>query len=203
MPRILLTAFEPYEQWPDNSSWATLMELTRWFDSGGKVVTRRYPVDLPEMMHRLGEDLMLGFDYAIHLGQSPGSPAIKMETTGLNLTDAGKPIVANAPAAIRTTLPVERWSSMLCSKGIPTVVSHHAGTYHCNAALYYSLYYSASRGLPTQSVFIHLPVAPHQAAARLPEHHPMPSMSLSVMASGIATLLSELLVTNPVQETLA
>jgi pyrrolidone-carboxylate peptidase len=89
MPRILLTAFEPYLEWPDNSSWLTLIELTRLFDTTGRVVTRRYPVNLEGIIERLSEDLSLGFDYAIHLGQSPGSPVIKLETTGLNALASG------------------------------------------------------------------------------------------------------------------
>lgn len=193
MPRILLTAFEPYDCWSENSSWLTLMELTRWFDSGGQVVTRRYPVNLAEMMHRLGEDLLLGFDYAIHLGQSPGSPAIKLESTGLNVTDEGTPIIPNAPAAFRTDLPLEAWGRLLCTEGIPTVVSHHAGTYLCNAALFFSQHYAASHGMATKACFIHLPLAPHQAAERLPKLAPMPSMSLPMMAAGLAILLKELL----------
>lgn len=198
MPRILLTAFEPYESWPENSSWLTLMELTRWFDSGGQVITRRYPVDLAEMMHRLGEDLLQGFDYAIHLGQSPGSPAIKLETTGLNMTHSGVPIIPNAPAAFRTELPLEAWSARLKADGIPAIVSHHAGTFLCNAALFFSQYYASSHGMSTKACFIHLPLAPHQVAERLPATNPMPSMSLPLMAAGLAILLNDLLTTKRV-----
>lgn len=193
MPRILLTAFEPYDCWSENSSWLTLMELTRWFDSGGQVVTRRYPVNLSEMMNRLGEDLLLGFDFAIHLGQSPGSPTIKLESTGLNVTNEGLPIIPTAPAAFRTTLPLEEWSRRLCDGGIPTVVSHHAGTYLCNAALFFSQHYAASHGMATKACFVHLPLAPHQAAARPPQQSPMPSMSLPMMAAGLAILLKDLI----------
>jgi pyroglutamyl-peptidase len=193
MPRILLTAFEPYGPWKENSSWLALMELTRWFDTGGQVVTRRYPVNLSDMVHRLGEDLLLGFDYALHLGQSPGAPAIKLESTGMNLTTAGDTIIPDAAVAFRTNLPLNQWATRLCGEGIPAIVSHHAGEQICNAALFYSQHYAHTRGMSTQSCFLHLPLTPQQAAQRLPDHHPLPSMNLNVMASGLAIILGELL----------
>jgi pyroglutamyl-peptidase len=193
MPRILLTAFEPYDDWTENSSWLTLMELTRWFDSGGKVVTRRYPVDFSEMMHRMSEDLLLGFDYAVHLGQSPGSPGLKLETTGLNLLESGEQLMPNAPTALKTSLPLDTIAGKLLKEGIPAFVSDDAGTYVCNAAMFFSQYFSAKHGLPTKSCFVHLPIAPHQAASRIPRHNPLPSMSLPMMATGLAIMLGDLL----------
>ncbi|WP_164102751.1 pyroglutamyl-peptidase I [Candidatus Laterigemmans baculatus] len=193
MPRILLTAFEPYHEWPENSSWLTLVELTRWFDSGGKVVTRRYPVDLTEMTHRLNEDLTVGYDYVLHLGQSPGTAAIQLETIGLNATTAETPLIEGAPLAYRTTLPMGRWSQKLVAEGIPTVVSRDAGIHICNAILYLSQHLVAQRALPTQVGFVHLPLAPQQAAKRLPDRPPLASMSLPMMAAALTVILTDLL----------
>lgn len=193
MPRILLTAFEPYHEWTENSSWLALMELTRWFDSRGQVVTRRYPADLVEMTHRLGEDLTAGYDYAIHLGQAPGTAAIKLETIALNAIDAENPLVAGAPVAYRTALPMARWAQRLSAEGIPAIVSHHAGTHLCNALSYFSLHLTEQRGLPTRCGFLHLPLAPQQVARRLPDHSPVASMSLPMMATALTIVLSELL----------
>lgn len=193
MPRILLTAFEPYLEWPDNSSWLTLIELTRLFDTTGRVVTRRYPVNLEGIIERLSEDLSLGFDYAIHLGQSPGSPVIKLETTGLNALASGLPIIADGPTSFRSGLPLEAWAQRLVSEGIPATVSHYAGNYMCNATLYLSHYIAESKGLVTQSCFIHLPLAPQQAARHLPHPQPLASMGLTMMAGAVAVLLGDLL----------
>lgn len=193
MPRILLTAFEPYAEWSENSSWLALMELTRWFDSRGQVVTRRYPVDLVEMTHRLGEDLTAGYDYALHLGQAPGLAAVKLETIAVNAIDPENPLVADAPVAYRTSLPMAGWAQRLASDGIPAIASHHAGTHLCNALFYFSQYLADQRGLPTRSGFIHLPLAPQQVAARLPVHSPLASMSLPMMAVALTTILSDLL----------
>lgn len=193
MPRILLTAFEPYSEWPENSSWLALMELTRWFDSRGQVVTRRYPTDLVEMTHRLGEDLTAGYDYALHLGQAPGVAAIKLEMVALNAIDAENPLVDGAPVAYRTSLPMARWAQQLASEGIPAIVSHHAGTHICNALSYFSQHLIEQRGLPTRCGFVHLPLAPQQVAQRLPDAVPVASMSLPMMAVALTTILTELL----------
>jgi pyroglutamyl-peptidase len=193
MTRILLTAFEPYDQWSENSSWLTLVELTRWFDSGGRVVTRRYPVDLAEVMHRLSEDLQAGYDFAVLLGQAPGSTAIQLETTGLNITGGGHPLTENGPAAYHTDLPLEDWRLRLAAEGIPAVVSHHAGTYLCNAAYFLSQHFVAARGLGTRCCFIHLPLAPRQSTQAAKGAVPLASMDLSLMAGALAILLAELL----------
>ena len=70
MPRILVTAFEPYDRWAENSSWLTLVEFTKELDPRARITTRRYPVDLFELRQRLTSDLAADYDYAIHLGQA-------------------------------------------------------------------------------------------------------------------------------------
>ena len=56
MASILITAFEPYGSWKENSSWLALVELTRDLPEDPKVVTRRYPVDFSTTRERLAED---------------------------------------------------------------------------------------------------------------------------------------------------
>ena len=144
MTRILVTAFEPYDRWPDNSSWLALADLTRWYDGDAELTTRRYPVDLTRMSESLRKDLQANFDFAIHLGQAPGSTLIKLESVGLNVRSNGSPLIANATEAYRSSLPLEQYHRGLIAAGIPNEVSHHAGTYLCNAALYLSQHYSHS-----------------------------------------------------------
>lgn len=182
MPRILLTAFEPYDRWPDNSSWMTLVELTSWLDGPSTVVTRRYPVDLQAASDRLRKDLLDRYDFAIHLGQSPGSPSIKLESTGLNLRTDGAALIDGAPAAYHSPLPLGRLCTVLRQEGIPAEVSHHAGTYLCNAVLYLSQHYAAQLHLNTRAMFIHLPLCPAQVA-RIGE--PLPSCSIKMMAQAV------------------
>jgi pyroglutamyl-peptidase len=182
MPRILLTAFEPYDRWPDNSSWMTLVNLTSWLDTSSTVITRRYPVDLQAASDRLRKDLLDHYDFAIHLGQSPGSPLIKLESTGLNLRTDGNHLIEAAPAAYHSPLPLSGLCKKLREDGIPAEVSHYAGTYLCNAVLYLSQHFAAQLHLDTRSMFIHLPLCPAQVA-RVGES--WPSCSIAMMAQAV------------------
>lgn len=190
MPRVLLTAFEPYEEWRENSSWLTLIELTRWFDGGDDLVTRRYPVDFQAVKHRLAIDMQQDFDLILHLGQAPGASVIRLESFAVNMGSNHCELVDGGPAAYKSSLPLTAWGEKLHDRGVPAQVSYHAGTYLCNATLYMSQHYAAREGLQTQSTFLHLPVAPSQVAAR---QKPMPSMSVPLMAAGVAMLLEEFL----------
>src|SRR3982751_5617144 len=85
MPHVLLTAFEPYDRWKANASWLTLVQLTQNFPEQPQITTRLYPVDFADVKFRLEEDLAKNFDYALHLGQAPGSSRIQLEAIGLNI----------------------------------------------------------------------------------------------------------------------
>ncbi len=82
--RVLLYRFEPYDQWPTNASWLTLVELLRVRPANGSLVTRRYPVDFDRMRSASVQRLESGFDAVLHLGQAPGSTAIRLETLAVN-----------------------------------------------------------------------------------------------------------------------
>ncbi|MEM6690240.1 MAG: pyroglutamyl-peptidase I [Planctomycetota bacterium] len=190
--KVLLTAFEPYERWPKNSSWLALIALTRDFeDANIDLITRRYPVDLSEMSERLRQDLQADFDLAVHLGQSPGSSVIKLESVGLNVRTDHSPLLEGAPEAYRSPLPLPSMATQLIEAGIPAEVSHHAGTYLCNASLYLSQHYSHSFGFQTKSVFIHLPLATEQVAdgIRTGRCGAMASMDPGVCATAIAHVI--------------
>lgn len=187
MTRALITAFEPYDRWSENSSWAALIELTSWYDGDVEIVTRRYPVDLAKMSTKLRGDIAAGYDVAIHLGQSPSATLIRLEAVGLNVRTDGSPLVDAAAQAYRSTLPLDSFCKTLNEKGIPAEVSMHAGTYLCNAALYLSQHYASAMGSPTKSMFIHLPLMPAQAARHVAER--LPSMSTAMCAAAIAVTI--------------
>jgi pyroglutamyl-peptidase len=164
-PRILITAFEPYDSWAENSSWLALVEFTKSGRRDAQIVTRRYPVDFDLVRARLEEDLAIGFDYALHLGQSPGASRIELEAIGLNVggrlhepLENCHCLVADGPVAYRSQLPLAHWAEELRQAGIPASVSYHAGTYLCNATLYLTHHIAATRGLATKAAFVHLPL---------------------------------------------
>lgn len=194
--RVLLTAFEPYEQWKENSSWLTLMELLKDRPPKPELVTRRYPVELPAMRDRLYKDLQAGFDAVIHLGQSPGSPQIKLELIAVNAAgrvencgDELSVIEEHGPVAYRSGLPLGRWAKTLREKQIPTIVSYHAGTFLCNATLYSSLHLSRGMSPAPLVGFFHLPLTMQQAATST---QPLPSMDVRTMAAAVRWMLEDL-----------
>lgn len=189
MTRVLLTAFEPYDRWPDNSSWTTLADLTRWYDGPVQLTTRRYPVHLAKMRERLQNDLKADYDFAILCGQAPGTAFVRLESVGLNVQCDGSPVIPGGPPAYHTTLPLPRMASQIRAAGIPAKVSHHAGTYLCNAALYVAGHVSDSFGLPTRSMFVHLPLTPAQVAR---EDGDGASMSVPMMSAALGILINEL-----------
>lgn len=189
MSRILLTAFEPYDRWPENSSWEALVDFTSWYEGPAEIITRRYPVHLSGLSDRLRDDLQLNVDYAIHCGQAPGSPLIRLEAFGLNVSHENGVRLIDGPDAYRSDIPVESMAAELRSVGVPAAASYHAGTYLCNAAMYLSCHYSRVMDTATQSLFIHFPLTPPQAAR---EGGEAPSMAPSISSRAIATIVQTL-----------
>lgn len=187
--RVLLTAFEPYDRWRENASWMALIELTHWYDGPVELVTRRYPVDLARMSGRLRDDLSERYDHIILCGQAPGSTHLRLETVALNLRTDGTELVPGGPTAYRSGLPLAFAAAEIRRSGIPARVSHHAGTYLCNAALYMSQHYLASLAVPTPSVFVHVPLSPGQVAG---DDSDAPSMSTPMVSAALAILIREL-----------
>lgn len=190
MTRILITAFEPYDRWTTNSSWLALVELTRFYAGPAELTTRRYPVALTEMSERLRKDLQQNFDFALHLGQSPGAALVELEAVGLNVRTDGSPLIKDAPAAYHSPLPLAECHTALVAAGIPSRVSHHAGTYLCNAALYLSQHYAQSFGMQTRTAFVHLPLAPEQVAR---DSQVLPSMSTPMCSAALAVIIDRLI----------
>jgi len=197
MFQVLLTAFEPYGQIPHNSSHAC-WELLTEFPANLSVTRRVYPVDFEHVRVLLREEWHARFDLVLHLGQAPGSAAIRLEAIGLNLQ--GGPgaqdfpaLEPEGPAAYRSQAPWQRWAKLLRDHGHPAEISFHAGTYLCNAALYWSCHlaatkHAASAGPRPQVLFVHLPLLPTQAASREPAP---PSMSAEQTAAAIRLLLED------------
>ena len=196
MPNVLITAFEPYDRWKENSSWLALVALTRDLPSRPKIVTRRYPVDFEAVKRQLQADLGANYDFALHLGQSPSLGRIHLEAVGINigghssqLPDQFGELIADGPAAYRSDLPLAEWSRLLRGEGIPAQVSYHAGVFLCNALLYLSLHYAQTQRLKTRSCFIHLPLAPQQV---LHDRHDHSTLTSEVCAQGLHLILREL-----------
>jgi len=197
MARVLITAFGPYGPWTENSSWLALVELTRHLPATPAITTRLYPVDFAAVSERLAQDLP-GHDYALHLGQAPGATCVQLEAIGINVgaasiqeTEQPRPLVADGPVAYQSQLPLGNWADLLRQAGIPACVSYHAGTFLCNATLYFSHHLCVCRGWTTKVAFLHLPLTIPQALRGV-RAEPLPAMPSSVAADAIRLILDQL-----------
>ena len=144
-----------------------------------------------------GEDTRLVFDaierYRPHtilsLGLSAGSDCAHVEMFAVNHRngdgDSLQPILPGAPAAYFATIDVDRIAAAITGAGIPAVRHGYAGSYLCNHIFYQTLHRVATRSLPIQVGFIHLPHAS--------EHVPsdIPSLPLALMQEGIRVAIEE------------
>ncbi|MGE0607408.1 MAG: pyroglutamyl-peptidase I [Pirellulales bacterium] len=193
MASVLVTAFDPYAHFQANSSWLCLLELTRDMPVQPAIVTRRYPVEFSEVRARLAKDLEANHDFALHLGQAPGSARIRLESIAVNVGEEpaqpdGPPrrLAEDGPVAYQSALPLRDWAARLREAGLPAAVSYHAGTYLCNATLYWTHYLAERGGLKTRSLFLHLPLDTQQA---LSEPKECASLSATTAAAAVRIIL--------------
>jgi pyroglutamyl-peptidase len=179
--RLLLTSFEAYGGYGLNVSREVgiCLREERWQrrlpDGDVELVTlrpldgvdlREYPVEFDQIESRLRKDLTPDIGALILMGQAPGRTTIDLERFAINAgTEPGSngdcwfPLEAGGPEAVRSDLPLDEWVQLLKEQGFPMKQSFHAGTYLCNASLYYALRNFQRRGLPGAAAFLHLPLA--------------------------------------------
>jgi pyroglutamyl-peptidase len=194
MPRILVTAFGPYGRFSSNASWLALVELTRDLPTAWQVTTRRYPVEFDTVRQLLARDIGQRPDYALLLGQAPGASCIQLEAIGVNV--AGRPeqrpeeygpLEAGGPPAYRSQAPLAAWANGLREQGLPAIVSYHAGTYLCNAALYWAHYLAEHNRVPMRAAFIHLPLDVSQVV-----DPPLPTLPASASARAVRWIIEQI-----------
>lgn len=164
MHRILITAFEPFLQYPTNAS---MQILNHWAnDHPGServaITTDILPVNYERTESRLGELHAESFDFALHLGQSPRIDEYQLEMVALNLKSdpatPTSPLSPTGPTAFTIQLPLDAWCQVMREHDLPTSVSFHAGTYLCNATYYWSTETYRQRGQLNRSLFVHVPL---------------------------------------------
>jgi pyroglutamyl-peptidase len=103
--------------------------------------------------------------------------------------DTYRALVEDGPVAYRSPLPLGPWASMLRDARIPAEISYHAGTYLCNATLYFSCFLAERMALQTKSAFVHLPLDVSQTAAQAQHLAALPA---GTSAEALKLILSEM-----------
>jgi len=196
-PTVVLTGFEPFGGERVNPSRELVRALDGETVNGHRVVGAILPVAFGSTMPML-EALLETHRPALALatGQAGGRSELAIERVAANLIDArmadadGRqpidlPVVAEAPAAYFSTLPVKAMLARLRALGIPAALSQSAGLYVCNQTFFALAHLVATRYRGVRAGFIHVPWLPEQAA----RHHGEPSMALETMVAGVRAAL--------------
>ncbi|WP_198968907.1 pyroglutamyl-peptidase I [Xylophilus sp. ASV27] len=194
-PRVLVTGFEPFEQDPVNPSWEVARALHGERIAGALVHAVQLPCVFGAAIEQLHQALeQVRPTLVIGLGLAGGRIDFTPERVAINMDDAripdhaarqpvDTPVIAGAPAAYFSTLPIKAVVRNLRAQGIPASVSNTAGTFVCNHVFFALMHWLAQgRGEPgVRGGFIHVPALPEQAARR-------PGMASMALATQVAAL---------------
>ena len=172
--RVLVTGFEPFGEYSENSSWAVAQRVASCGVEGAEVVA----VQLPVSFARVGEVLRSAIelhtpDLVIMLGQSGTTDRVKLERVALNMMDSAngdndgtkpdeEPIYKGEDNALFTSLPIKQLRSAIEAQGIAVKISNSAGLYVCNRIYYEALRMCKERAM--QAIFVHLPLCKEQTS---------------------------------------
>ena len=193
LPAVLLTGFEPFGGERINPSGEIARALDGEIVNAHRVVGAVLPVAFASTLPML-EALIETHRPVLVLatGQAGGRGELSIERLAANLVDAripdadgaqpiDEPVVAGAPAAYFSTLPVKAMLARMRALGIPASLSQSAGAYVCNQTFYALAHLVDTRHRGTRAGFMHVPWLPEQAA----RHHGQPSMALETMVAGV------------------
>ena len=190
-PIVLVTGFEPFGGERINPSWEIAKALPSTITSH-RIVAQRVPtvfsdaiVAVTRLITKHQPSLVLC------LGQAGGRSMISVERVAININDAriadnagyqpiDEAIMADAPAAYFSTLPIKTMVAAMQKKRIPAEVSNTAGTFVCNHIMYGVLHHIAIQQLSIRAGFVHVPFLPSQVV-----NGSAPSMALTLMKTGV------------------
>lgn len=189
--KVLLTGFEPFGGASFNPSGAVVQAIAERGVDGIEIVVAILPVEFKRSAEMLVELISNHKpDVVISLGQAEGRDFIGPEQVAINLADgriadnAGVKIVNQSinPSAADgyfSTLPIRAIVDAISSLGIAAKISYSAGTFICN-----EIFFATQSFLQESEVisgFIHLPLAPNQAA----EFPGLPTMPIEDQVNAI------------------
>lgn len=190
---ILVAAFEPFGGERMNPALEAVRRLPGTV-GGARLIKVQLPVAFGRDAETLREAVAAHApDVCLCVGQAGGRDCVTPEFVGINYIHAripdndgkqpiAEPVIAGAPAAYFSSLPVHAMARKMGEAGIPAAVSYSAGTYCCNEVLYAVLHLCATDYPQMRGGFIHVPYAPEQAARK---GDGAPAMSIDTMVEGL------------------
>ncbi|WP_456824576.1 pyroglutamyl-peptidase I [Cellulomonas sp. P5_E12] len=175
MTRVLLTGFGPFDGQSVNASWLAVTEVVASWTGPAELVVRELPVSFRSARQQLRSAIAeVEPDLVVCVGEAGGTSAVRVERVAVNVIDAripdvdgsapiDVPVIAGAPAAFFSTLPVKACAAAVRDAGVPVEVSNTAGLYVCNAT-FYALQHLLAGRTGVRSGFVHVPRTPAQVA---------------------------------------
>lgn len=170
-PVILLTGFEPFGGDRLNPSWEVARALNGALVDGARVVAVCLPCRFGESLVVLQQALQVQRPaLVLCLGLAASRAELSLERVAVNVDDAripdnagqqpiDQPVVAGAPAAYFSRLPIKAIVQGLQALGLPAGVSQSAGTFVCNH-VFFGLMHVLRRRTQVRAGFMHLPLLP-------------------------------------------
>ena len=199
MKRILLTGFEPFGDYAENSSWAVAERVAARGACDADVVVEPLPVSYRRVSQVLRDAVARHCpDAIILLGQSALSDRVKLERVALNLMDATRgdnddyapyeePIDPAREAALFTALPIKRLHRAIAERNVAVKISNSCGLYVCNRAYFEALSICREQRAAVSAIFVHLPLFEGQISVN-PNAHTMP---IEDMTLAVETIIGE------------
>ena len=208
MPRtraatLLLTGFEPFDGDTVNPSWLVAQTLHGQLIGGARVEALLLPCAFGQSLQVLRQAVDHGqARLVLALGLAGGRAELSVERVAVNVDDAriadnagaqpiDVPVVAGAPAAYFSTLPIKAMVQQMLLAGVPAAVSQTAGTFVCNH-VFYGLMHHLRRRRKVKAGFMHLPLLPEQARLQ-----GLAGLDLETQCRGVRAALLAALKTGP------
>ena len=194
MPKLLITAFEPFGGEEINPSLEAVRQISKLQFSDISVQTAVLPVDRYRAVDIALEILRVSRpDIVIMLGEAGGRHKINPERVAINVDDfripdntgnqpRDEPIVQRGPAAYFSTLPIRAIADRLIKAKIPAAISNTAGAHLCNRLFYSVMHAINKEQLDTRAGFIHLPYLHDQA---MDKYLDVPSLSKETIVEAV------------------
>lgn len=198
MRNVLVTGFGPFGGEPINPALEAIKLLEGLVLGEYRVVTRELPVTRFESIDSIAAHIRETDPILVlAVGQAGGRLEITPERVAINMDDfripdnggfqpVDEPVVAGAPAAYWSTLPIKAMVRAMKEAGIPASVSNSAGTFVCNHLFYGLMHHLAQGNGNIRGGFVHIPYLPVQAA-RLGAQ---PSMAVETIVKGLEVALA-------------
>lgn len=175
---VLLTGFEPFDGRDVNASWAAVERVVVGWSDPVELVGLQVPVSFRGARQALRTAVAAHRPRLVVCVGEAAREVVGVERIAVNVIDAriadndgsrpvDLPVIAGAPDAYFSTLPLRACVAAAVAAGVPAAISESAGTYVCNAT-FFALMHLVARGEPAERVragFVHVPLAPEGAGA--------------------------------------